>query len=86
MTPRRDLFRRELQNLVGRAANLEGADGLQALGLEPDLSRHAGKRRTDQRRLDGDAGDAGRCFADRSKLNQFQIGFQHDRTRNSAPV
>jgi hypothetical protein len=27
----------ELQNLVGRAANLEGADGLQAFGLEPDL-------------------------------------------------
>ncbi len=32
-----DLLRRELQNLVGGAANLEGSDGLQAFGLEPDL-------------------------------------------------
>ena len=33
-----DLFRRELENLVGRAAEFEGADGLQAFGLEPDFS------------------------------------------------
>ena len=33
-----DLFGRELEDLVGRAANFECADGLQAFGLEPDFS------------------------------------------------
>lgn len=59
----RDLRGGELQNLVGRAANLEGPDGLEAFGFEVDLlagsvagdSREGG---ADERGLDGDAGDA----------------------------
>ena len=64
-----DLRGRELQNLVGRAANLEGPDRLKAFGFEVDLSvgsvaRDAGERGANERGLDGDAGDAGGCGAD----------------------
>ncbi len=38
MTPRRDFFGSELQDFVGRAADFEGADGLQAFGFEPDFA------------------------------------------------
>jgi len=59
----RNLLRRELQNLVRSAANLEGPDGLQALRLQPDLparsiARNARKRGAHQRRFHGDGRNA----------------------------
>ena len=43
---------------VGGAPDLEGADGLQALKLEPDLDRSAGSLKGHQRRPDRGPGDA----------------------------
>ena len=59
-----DLLGSELQNFVGRAAHLECADGLKALGLEPDLlagsvAGEAGESGFDQWGFDGDERDAG---------------------------
>ena len=59
-----NLFRRQLQNFVGRAAHLECADGLEALRLKPDsllgsVAGEAGKCGFDQRGFYGDGSDAG---------------------------
>jgi hypothetical protein len=64
-----NLFVRELQNLVGRAADFEGADGLEAFRLEPDcftssMAGEAGESGADERGFDGDRGDAGGGGAD----------------------
>ena len=63
-----DFFGRELEDLVGRAADFEAADGLQAFGLEPDLLRavtgDVGEVGADERGLDGDVGDASGGGAD----------------------
>ena len=58
-----DLAGSKLENLVGRAAHLEGADGLKTLRLEPDLlagsvAGEAGEGSFDQRGFHGDLRDA----------------------------
>ena len=70
-----DLGGRQLENLVGRAADFEGADGLETFRLEPDslacsVAGEAGEGGFNHRRFDGDAGDAGCCGADFSEGNQ----------------
>ncbi len=53
-----DFFRRELEDLVGSAAELEAADGLEAFGFEPDFASDIRELGADERSFDGDAGDA----------------------------
>jgi hypothetical protein len=56
------LFRRELQQAVGRAAQLEGPAGLQALALEPHTS--APNFAFDQRGPLDESADPGSGFDD----------------------
>ena len=58
-----DFFRGELEDLVGRAADFECADGLEGFGFEVDffagaVAGEAGELGADERGLDGDIGDA----------------------------
>jgi hypothetical protein len=67
--PAGDLFRGELKDLVGRAADFEGADGLKRLSFQVDFARlavtaEAGEWGADQRGFDGDVRDAGGGSAD----------------------
>jgi hypothetical protein len=70
-----DFFGCQLQNLVGRSADFEGADGLEAFRLEPDLfagavTAEAGKSGFNQRGLHGNVRNAGCCGADGGERDQ----------------
>jgi len=74
-----DLRRGKLENLVGRTANLECADGLKAFGLEPNLfvgsrAGNAWERGANERCFYRGAGDAGGGGADGSYGDE---GFFH---------
>jgi hypothetical protein len=71
-----DFLGGKLEDFVRRAANLEGANGLKALGLEPDFLRcavagKAGEWGVDERGFYGDRGDASRRGANFSDGNQL---------------